>query len=1020
MSLEQIDAESRSHPFAGFRCWSDHDATRVLDREAAAASRELLLATHVAPPLRKVSATAGAFRDVASATQDEVLEVLRSSTADSMVVPIIGTSGSGKSHLVLWLREMLRESADESRHRVIYVPKGKTSLGGVIELILDGYEGGAFDTLRDDVRKASASMDDRERALRLRNDLAIHISQADPGARGPERSQHRQFVAQNLPALLNDAVYEERLLSTGGALQRVVAEATQGENDLPAEFGAADLPVDLTVREQEQLGSKAREFLRNLGHPSLLETTIEMLNECRDRALSQIFGVSPMQLLAVFEDLRRQILKEAPQQRLLLMLEDFTLLQGIQHDLLEAMIANARPGTSDDLELAPMTTVMAVTSNFLSKVFTSVGGDTVRTRIEDHGHIYSMDSPYDAADVGYDRELVRTFVGKYLNAVRVGADAVRTERSGVPNACGACHHRDRCISGFGSTDEDEYGLYPLNGHAIDRMVRSRKEDFNPRDMLAMLQQTLTSHGQDLADGRFPSSHWANLFNPRDHGRQRLKTLGLDVQRTVDTTPNSEQRSILLTFWGGVPDAIGNLDPAIHEAFQIPPISGQPIRPASDEGRETVAKDNRTAGDTDTVADTVQRWRDGDRLSADESREVRRFVAEAVLGAFDSESALTAKSLVDRCFQPQRDVVIDGGQGGGGTRTHQRFTVKVGRDPAGVYLVEGILRAINKRAATAHRVQSADWGYDDGPNHLAALLNFGARGAESLAEYIREQAASERQERETVLCGLLFSGVVLGLGDPGSAEGMLAAVYREPRHREWQHLPERVAAVYKRLDQQRSTVQSFAFEPVQVRKGISGSGLGIDPTDVLQTLRAFSANWDLASAEEGSHAHALVSLLQEHLEPALDETREFLIDWSEATSPLVGTSTEWPATAKTIQEIIDAARGYYGGSPRGGGGDQVSSRDVAAAVSGVNDLLDGWESLTIAKRGQGIARLPWARLGQVRAQVEALETSLERTRDKARASIAEDGGKDALSLFDQSLRAFEQELVQLTTPATTDE
>src|SRR4051794_12288222 len=110
MTLERIAAASDEAVFKGFRCWDDDAVGQILSREAASASREVLLATHVAPPIQRVAARPGGFAELGATTQDALLDVVRA--GGPMIVPIIGVAGSGKSHLVLWLREKLADSPD--------------------------------------------------------------------------------------------------------------------------------------------------------------------------------------------------------------------------------------------------------------------------------------------------------------------------------------------------------------------------------------------------------------------------------------------------------------------------------------------------------------------------------------------------------------------------------------------------------------------------------------------------------------------------------------------------------------------------------------------------------------------------------------------------------------------------------------------------------------------------------------------------------------------------------------------
>lgn len=981
-------------PFAGFRCWTNSDATRVLAGEAAAASRELLLATHVAPPIRHVSvANPGAFVDLGATTEDAVVRAIRTTAADNLVVPIIGASGSGKSHLVLWIREML--VSDDDDHRIIYVPKSRTSLAGVIELILRGCEGGNYDKLREDVRTAATAMSERERALRLRNELVLQVaaSQGDPADPG---AQAREYVKSRLPALLNDAIFEQKLLADGGALQRVVEDATRGGNEDIAEFVAEDLLVELSPPEQRDLGAPARQMLGKLENAQVRDAAIGLLNEVRDRAISAVFGVAPHQLLGVFEDLRREIQKETPGQRLVLMIEDFTLLQGIQHDLLEAMIANARP-SGGDLELAPMTTVMAVTKGFLQRVFTaSSGGDTVRTRIADQGHVYSLDSAYGQAD-GYDATLARTMVGRYLNATRLSVDGLAYPDTA--NACDACPHRDACHEGFG-TSTDGFGLYPFNDLALDRMARSTNDDFNPRSMLSSLQKTLTHHGEELAEGEFPSEEWARLFDARVNGvKHPPPTLSLEVQRAAEDTLKGEQRARLLTFWGGVPDRLGDLDPAIHEAFGIPALGARPLRSRPVESAAAPIEVERPKTSRDVVGERVQAWRDGVRLGADDAREVRRIVGQAMLEAFDGETQLTTRRMVDRLFSQQRDVVIESSQHGGGASSSGAFQIQINRDREGIDLVEGILRAVDTRVAAAERVAAATWGFPGGADRLALLVEVAAREASNFAKHVEARGALERRDREALICTLYLGGIMLGLGSLDSAEGKIAAVYSNAAP-SVDGMPPKLRVLCTRLAQRRGEDQGLVFSLVELRQG-TGATLGIDPSEIVDVIRAFEKTWELPSVSPDGLAHQTLQLFA-GLDEALCQARDVLSAWRQQVTELLGPGGDWAAAAKAVRAVLAEAVSYVRlPTPV----DVPTDSQINSAVREVDAALSGWDARAPHENARALTKLPWRRLEPVSQELSRLHKALTRAIESADASSSGSSQESPVAEFGASLQRY---------------
>ena len=170
--LDDLESRSAAEDFRGFRCWSSEEVGGIMHREAAAPSRAVLLATHQPPRIRRVTVNeAGRFGADTAVIQDDVLNVVLAGTDQALIVPVIGASGSGKSHLVLWMRAKLEEAAAPNR-KIIYLPKGETSLSGVIDRLLDGRTGGAFDQIREAVGKATRTMTAAEAARRLRDELS--------------------------------------------------------------------------------------------------------------------------------------------------------------------------------------------------------------------------------------------------------------------------------------------------------------------------------------------------------------------------------------------------------------------------------------------------------------------------------------------------------------------------------------------------------------------------------------------------------------------------------------------------------------------------------------------------------------------------------------------------------------------------------------------------------------------------------------------------------------------------------
>ena len=160
-------------------------------------------------------------------TQEALLDSVAGSDDQSLIVPIFGAAGTGKSHLVLWLRARLEEQTAPNR-KIIYLPRSETRLDRVIDLILDGHTGGPFDEIRDAVASATRAMGLDEAARRLRDELSVAVRKLDPSSDDLSQQQLRQHLRDNLPDLLDDPVYVKRLVGEGGPLKRIVEQAMAG------------------------------------------------------------------------------------------------------------------------------------------------------------------------------------------------------------------------------------------------------------------------------------------------------------------------------------------------------------------------------------------------------------------------------------------------------------------------------------------------------------------------------------------------------------------------------------------------------------------------------------------------------------------------------------------------------------------------------------------------------------------------------------------------------------------------
>ena len=627
--------------FEGYRCWTTQDAA-ALPTEAVVASRAMFFATHA--PLKIYRGDPDGSRTGMSAqplTEEEVWKdfLSRKAPGGVLLMPVIGESGTGKSHLVRWVREM---TPPTDRRVVIYLPKNKTSLKAVVQELLAEVESVELDQLRADVTKMSSQFDQAALEQRLVNQLQEALAAAPPET-GPA---HVLSGKTGLQVVLQDPHVRGHLLRPGALLPQIAKsilnDRGKDEKDRPLEFTADDLPTDLL--DPTAAARVTWKMLQLLGaRPDLQDAAVRMLNEQLQRAVAEATSVGTGRLQQAMLEVRREFAQE--DKEIVLLIEDFAVIQGFQRDLLDALIeVGEREGRT---ELAPIRTLMAVTSGYYASL-----PDTVRTRVSAAtGFVYSLDAQFDpAVRMGE----ISSFVGRYLNAARLGVDAVEKHgvREGVPvpNACTNCDFNERCHEAF-KTSGEGHGLYPFNDSALRRAIRARPVPgstpgaFNPRVVIGeVIKNVLVEHAGAIRDGAFPDAQFAEEYRARRPGEPgfspdtretRLSAATRSVLNELDPV-DADRHATFLEFWGDAPETVVNLPKAMHEAFEIRSLNVGELKRTPQGPRKKHDPDPKRSTDplppsVRQAIEHVEAWSAGEaRLNQATASSIREIIRDAVV------------------------------------------------------------------------------------------------------------------------------------------------------------------------------------------------------------------------------------------------------------------------------------------------------------------------------------------------------------------------------------------------------
>ncbi len=360
-------------------------------------------------------------------------------------------------------------------------------------------------------------------------------------------------------------------------------------------------------------------------------TVIEIVNRHVDWAIGNCLNLSGDRLITLMLELRRHFRSNG--RELVLLIEDFARLQGLDRALLQSIL-------EQQSDLCVLRTVFASTSGFYESL-----DSTIKTRLT---FVVDMD-----ADAEHEGPNLSKFVSRYMNALRWGTQALQqqwidvqegTLDFNVPSKCADCTYRTECHSDFGNVHG--VGLYPFTGKAIEVMAersqRDRQIKFNPREFLRLVVRPVANAANDLREGSFPPHQLLAGLGGRLMPPAQLSRL------KRDDPLNWERRAGVLELWGGTQD-VTNLDKSLHSAFDLPPLAGAeklaPAKPSPDDtpipmpvGPKPVELDPRVT--------EIQHWYEGRlTLSSSTAQALRDAVFAAIEEFIDWDSVGLARSLV---------------------------------------------------------------------------------------------------------------------------------------------------------------------------------------------------------------------------------------------------------------------------------------------------------------------------------------------------------------------------------------
>lgn len=882
-----------------YLCWEPAAVRQVINPFAEHIPDSLFRTVHSDWDLQVTPPVGQRYQDVEAAawaqmTPAEFLDDFLREDRPHALAAILGETGSGKSHLVHWMRLHLR---DDARRMVLVVRKSGTSLRAIVSEIIGKLPA---DQQRPFLETFNAAGDGTMTSEGRRRELLHHLGQAiredTPTSSADELEE---ALIEALPSLFQDPyIQKEHFLRDGRVAAEIVDhifERSQASDrpDRRREFTADDL----VLGGQDYLNAtKLAQFAIQLieADRENLPAAVTVINRNLNKAIARTLSFSGDRVEELMTRLRAHLRSQG--RELVLLVEEFARLQGIDRALLQAITTQGDSGQGET-GLCRMRTAIAVTPGFFESV-----EDTAYRRTT---HIVDMNRSAGHADGQTPTPAsVAAFSARYLNAVRLGRERIErwSEAAGpgdaAPSQCVHCPYVVACHATFGEVDG--YGLYPFTERALwlgaERVDRAQTGRLNPRTIQNdLLVEVLDTFAPTIEAGEYPPLRLLDKL-----GGVRALPLAAETELKRKNPHAAGRWMALLEIYDGT-GQVKNLAEPLRDAFAIPsiPDASQAAAPGAAVPPQPVqtAKAEATASAEDLA---IQAWIRGGGLDATVAQKLRELVYAAVVEAIDWDMLGLSRTYFagqGRAFQQRTSISFV--RQNTKVASYAQVRLEVDADPQTGQALQGLLRAAK---------EGFRWQFEGADRALSALLDRVEGWAQQVVAQIQTLSTPhETWDQASAALSLLCVGAAIGGRLKGEAT---AADLIEAAFANWPDEPAatvgELRAIYAKLVRRKDDLVEIARAQASSLKG-GRPGAMLDPRRVLGPIRQLRrAKWRLGLMPPQDDASALAKTYREianALPAAAAAERSQRLQWLQEMQDAFGDG----ATRAAIVAQLGAAR-----------------------------------------------------------------------------------------------------------------
>lgn len=441
----------------GQPCWTDTNLEATIRTVAAMGeeSASRFLATHAPMSHVRVGDTDRTLTDA------KVWEHIARLSARENVVLVHGDPGTGKSHLINWVKlryDDALSSGEVADVLPVLVRRRTGSLKDALEQLVEQLPG-RFHRYLEPVQTAIDRISEKEARKKLATELHLELGIRWEAAGKPQLPRTIRHLAEAFHA----EGFGAWLCREGGVIdrnvQQLISPSEVRDRDSFPTFTADEFRIENPQQRSAGLNTaNVRRLIDEFAEePESAEQAARLCNESLRAALRELTGLGNAALSTILRSIRQDLRKE--NKRLVLLIEDVSTLSVLDDEIVNAV------EPQDDASLCDLTSVLGMTEQAYKRL-----RDNQYQRIAGSGLILSFPKGATASSWAGSNAEVDRFVARYLNATRlperqVIAIAEHRRQGGEVSvsACDDCPVREACHATFGSVtfDDVEVGLFPF-------------------------------------------------------------------------------------------------------------------------------------------------------------------------------------------------------------------------------------------------------------------------------------------------------------------------------------------------------------------------------------------------------------------------------------------------------------------------------------------------------------------------------------------------------------------------------